>query len=311
MKKKKVSLLGIVLIVIFALFEMSGVDLNTLTTYLNTNDTSNNETENVNNDIELVEVMDSELKVYFLDVGQADCILIQNNNENMLIDAGNNEDGDKIVAYFKSIGITNFKYVIGTHPHEDHIGGLDDIIESFDIETVFMPDSYTTTSTFEDVLDALDKKNMTFTVPTINEKLTLGEAYFEILYTGSNTNDLNDASIVLKLTFGNNSFLFSGDATSSVEKQILDQNLKVDVYKVAHHGSNTSNSDKFLDKVNPTYGIISCGQDNSYGHPHSEIVTSLENRNVKLYRTDKLGTILVVSDGNNISITNFETNTNG
>ena len=204
-----------------------------------------------------------------------------------------------------------FKYIVGTHPHEDHIGGLDDVINSFEIESVLLPNAYTTTRTFEDVLDAIDNKKLEITVPEIDSTLKLGDAKITVLYSGENPSDLNDASIVLRLDFGENSFLFTGDATTKVEKEILNKDLKVDVYKVAHHGSNSSNSKAFLDKVNPTYGIISTEQDNNYGHPHDEVLKRLEDRNIKLYRTDVLGTILVTSDGKKIDIKNFKTDTNG
>ena len=310
MKKRKV-ILGFLLIVLFTIFEIKGIDLSKITLDINSEKTNQNTTEPTIDEIEITEFKDSDLKVYYIDVGQADCVLIQNNNENMLIDAGNNEDGEKLVKYFKELGITSFKYVVGTHPHEDHIGGLDDVINSFDIDTILLPDAYTTTTTFMDVLDAIDNKNMTFTVPKENDKYQLGEANIDILYSGVDVEDLNDASIVIKLTYGSNKFLFSGDATTKVEKQILNKDLKVDVYKVAHHGSNTSNSAKFLEKLNPKYGIISCGKDNSYNHPHDEIVNRLEKRNIEIYRTDKLGTILVTSDGVNINISSFKTDTNG
>ena len=309
MKKKKISILTVALVILLAIFEINGIDLNNLT--LDINKETQKQTETNIEEIELSEIKDSDLKIYFLDVGQADCILIQNNNENMLIDAGNNEDGEKVVKYLKKQGIEKFKYIVGTHPHEDHIGGLDNVIDSFDIDTVFLPDVYTTTNTFVDVLDALENKNMSFTVPKENDKYQLGNASIDILYSGVDVEDLNDASIVIKLTYGSNTFLFSGDATTKVEKQILEKNIDVDVYKVAHHGSNTSNSSKFLEKLNPEYGIISCGKDNSYGHPHDEIVKRLEKKNIKLYRTDELGTILVTSNGVDIDISSFKTDTNG
>ena len=303
MKKKKISILGAFLVILFAIFELNGIDLSNMTLDLNKEPTIK--------EIEVKEQKENDLKVYYLDVGQADCVLIQNKDENMLIDAGNNEDGEKLVTYLKSLGITNFKYVVGTHPHEDHIGGLDNIINSFDIGEVLLPDVYTTTNTFVDVLDAIENKNMEITIPKVNDKYILGDASIDILYSGVEVDDLNDASIVIKLTYGSNSFLFTGDATTKVEKEILDKDLKVDVYKVAHHGSSTSNSAMFLEKVNPKYGIISCGKDNSYGHPHTEIINRLEKRNIELYRTDELGTILVISDGVNIKISNFKTDING
>lgn len=308
MKKKKIGVLGIILIILVSILETYNVDLDTLYSYFISDKP---QIEEIENDIPTSKVFNSKLKVYYLDVGQADCILIQNENDNMLIDAGNNEDGTKLVKYLQSLGITNFKYVVGTHPHEDHIGGLDNIIKEFNIEKVLLPDAYTTTATFEDVLIALEDKNLNFEVPNIGKTLSLGEARIEIIHTESNPEDLNDSSIVLRLDYGENSFLFSGDATSTIEKKILNKNIAVDIYKVAHHGSSYSNSESFLNKVNPSIGIISTGKNNSYNHPHLEVVKRLEERNIKLYRTDKLGTILVTSDGKNYDITSFKTDTNG
>ena len=254
---------------------------------------------------------DDKLKIYFLDVGQADSILIQSNGENMLIDAGNNEDGKLLVNYFNELNISSFKYVVGTHPHEDHIGGLDDVINSFTIDKVLLPDAITTTRTFTDVLDAIENKNMKFNVPKIGEVFSLGNSKLEVIYTGHDESDLNNTSIVLRLDYYNNSFLFTGDATSKVEKLIIDKNIDVDVLKVGHHGSNYSTTKKFLDKVNPKYAIISVGANNSYRHPADTTLDKLENKMVMVYRTDELGTVLCTSDGNSIEFTNFRTNTNG
>lgn len=255
----------------------------------------------------------SDLKVSYLDVGQADSILIENNGEYMLIDAGNNEDGELLVKYFNDIEIDSFKYVVGTHPHEDHIGGLDDIINNFNIDTIYIPDAITTTKTFMDVLDAIDNKNMTYKVPKIEEEFYLGEAKIKVLYTGTDTRDLNNTSIVLRLNFGKNSFLFTGDATDKTEQIILDLGLEVkaDVLKVGHHGSKYSTIDEFLDKVNPKYAIISVGTGNSYKHPEKITLDKLKIRNIEIHRTDLEGTIVIASDGENISISNIDTDVDG
>ena len=253
----------------------------------------------------------SDLIIRYIDVGQADATLIQNEGEYMLIDCGNNEDGKLLVKYFNDMGISSLKYLVGTHPHEDHIGGMDDIIRNFDIGTIYMPDVITTTKTFNDVLDAITYRRLSYKVPLINEEFNLGNAKIRVIYTGTDSSDLNDASIILKITYGNNSFLFAGDATKKEEKLILNKNISADVLKVSHHGSNYSNSNEFLDKVNPKYGIISVGTGNSYGHPHDEVINSLERRNVSIYRTNQDGTIILTSDGNNITIDSIKTNTNG
>ena len=251
------------------------------------------------------------LKVSFLDVGQADSILINANNKYMLIDAGNNEDGEKLVMYLKSLGIEKFDYVVGTHAHEDHIGGMDNIIDSFDIGTFYMPDVITTTKTFEDVLDSLEKKNLNFDTPQIGSTFDLGKAKIETIYVGKDSKNLNNSSIILKLTYGNVSFLVTGDTESDVEKTLLNKDIESDVLKVAHHGSNTSSSNAFLKKVNPKYAIISVGTGNSYGHPKSVILDRLEKLGTKIYRTDELGTIIVTTDGEKIEVSNVKTDTNG
>ena len=258
------------------------------------------------------EIQDGEkLQIWFLDVGQADSILIQNGDANMLIDAGNNEDGKKLVSYSQSLGIETFQYVIGTHAHEDHIGGMDDIIDNFDIDTFYMPDAITTTATFESVLDSLEAKNIAFQTPSIDSIFKLGNATIDVLYVGTDDSDLNNTSIVLKLTYGNTSILFMGDAEKEVETIIEKKDISADVLKVGHHGSNTSSSKTFLEKVNPSYAIISVGTGNSYGHPSNTTIQNLENQNIQIYRTDENGTIIMTSDGTNITFQTIQTNTNG
>lgn len=258
------------------------------------------------------EIQDGEkLQIWFLDVGQADSILIQNGDANMLIDAGNNEDGKKLVSYFQSLGIESFQYVIGTHAHEDHIGGMDDIIDNFNIDTFYMPDAITTTATFESVLDSLEAKNIAFQTPSIDSIFKLGNATIDVLYVGTDDSDLNNTSIVLKLTYGNTSVLFMGDAEKEVETIIEKKDISADVLKVGHHGSNTSSSKTFLEKVNPSYAIISVGTGNSYGHPSNTTIQNLENQNIQIYRTDENGTIIMTSDGTNITFQTIQTNTNG
>ena len=246
-----------------------------------------------------------------MDVGQADCILIRKNNRNILIDAGNNEDGDKLVNYFKENGIKKFDYVIGTHAHEDHIGGMNKIIDNFKINHFYMPDVVTTTKTFEDVLNSLEKNKVKFETPKIDSTFKVDDLKFIVLSITNNKEDLNDTSIVLKLTYENTSYLFMGDASSNIENNILDKDIESNVLKVGHHGSGYSSSAKFIKKVNPDYAIISVGKNNSYNHPKNVVIKKLERIGSTIYRTDKQGTIKVISDGNNIKIETIKTDTNG
>lgn len=249
--------------------------------------------------------------VSFIDVGQADSVLIRNGNYNMLIDAGNNEDGEKLVNYFKSLGIEEFTYVFATHPHEDHIGGMDDIINNFKIDNYYMSNKLSTTKTFMDVLDALDGRNLKYTVPNKGDTLKLGDANIKVIYPGDDKSNINDSSIVLKVTYGKNSFLLTGDATSNVERKIYNEDIKSDVLKVAHHGSSYSSTDVFLDKVKPYYAVISVGKNNIYNHPSNKTLEKLNKRNIKVYRTDLDGTIVFISDGDNLSVKALKTDTNG
>ena len=279
--------------------------------YIKDNQETYSKKEEQINNIENIQLVSTDLSIHYIDVGQADSILIQNKEHSMLIDAGNNADGPLLVDYLKEQNITKIDYVVGTHPHEDHIGGLDDIINNFEIQEVYLPEVMTTTKTFEDVLDSIENNNLEITIPTIGDIFKIGEMNFEVIYTGTNEKDLNASSIVLKMTFGNHSYLFTGDTTEEVEKTFLDKNINIDILKVAHHGSKYSTCNEFLKKATPTYAIISVGEDNSYNHPELETLTRLKQYTKNIYMTKDLGTIILNSDGTNINITNIKTNTNG
>lgn len=302
-KKTKNKIIALILLLIVYLYGIY--------TQPNTNNKNKENISTKERQTEVINETSNNLKITYLDVGQADSILIEENNEYMLIDAGNNEDGPYLVNYFKSLGIEKFEYVIGTHAHEDHIGGMDDIIKNFSIGTFYMPEVLTTTKTFEDILDALEEKQVAFNSPEIDKSFTFADTTIETLYIDNNSKDLNDSSIVLRLKHGTNTFLFTGDASTKVEKKLLNKNIQSDVLKVGHHGSRYSTSKAFLDKVNPTYAIISVGENNTYKHPQDEIIKRLENKNIKIYRTDESGSIVAESNGSNITFKNIKTNTNG
>lgn len=240
--------------------------------------------------------------IRYLDVGQADSILIQSDEKNMLIDAGTNEMGKTVVKDLKDYGVQKIDYLIGTHPHEDHIGGMDDVINSFDIGTIYMPKVQTNTKTFEDVLDAISNKELKINSPEIGYKFMLGNATCEIMScgNGNETNNLNLSSIVIRMTYGEQSFLFMGDAEE--ENEAARSWPQTNVIKIGHHGSNTSTSQSFLNQVKPEVAIISVGVANKYGHPKQTTLDKLESMQVKIYRTDENGTITITCDGKNNNI---------
>ncbi len=247
--------------------------------------------------------------VHYINVGQGDSELIQVNGKNLLIDAGPRANEKDILSYLDKLKIKKLDYVIATHPHEDHIGNMDDIINKYEIGKFYAPKVEHTTRTFENMVKALKKKNLKINV--IKEgtnTIDLGKNTKVLVYSpksdgyGKNT-DLNDYSPILKIEYGNNSFLFTGDAEKTEENYVLGKgyNLKSDVLKLGHHGSSTSTTEKFLKAVDPSIGIISCGIDNTYGHPHKETLKKLTKYKVKVYRTDKDGDIVLQSNGTDIT----------
>jgi len=245
------------------------------------------------------------LKVSFLDVGQADSVLVQTpNNKTILIDTGNNNDYKIISSYLSNHKINEINVLIGTHPHEDHIGSMASIIKNFKIDSLYMPKITTTTKIFENTLKAIKAKNLKITTPISGKTIDIDkDIKVEILAPNSTKyEDLNNYSIVLKLTYKKTSFLFGGDASAESEKDMLSKkyDVKADVLKVGHHGSASATTAAFLKAVNPKYAVISVGKGNDYGHPTKQTLNRLASSNVLIFRTDFNGTIVATSDGNTI-----------
>lgn len=243
------------------------------------------------------------LKVHFIDIGQGDSILAESEGHFMLIDAGENDQGQKVVSYLKQAGVTSLDYIIGTHPHSDHIGGLDDVLREFPAKKLILPPVEHTTRTFEDVLDIITDKGMKITMPRAGDSYPLGSASFTILApAGDYGDDLNNWSVGLRLSYKNNHMVMCGDAEKEAEADIIayNEDLSADVLKVGHHGSSTSTSDAFLEAISPSYAVIQCGKDNSYGHPHKETLEKLEKAGAQVLRTDLEGTIVASCDGSSV-----------
>ncbi|AKA70799.1 ComEC/Rec2 family competence protein [Clostridium scatologenes] len=261
------------------------------------------DTKNVSNNP--IKSNENIIKVNYIDIGQGDSQLIQVNGKNLLIDAGPNESIDKLMNYLSKQNIKKLDYVIATHPDEDHIGGMSSVIKKYDIGEFYAPKKLTNTRTFENMVTALKSKNLKINAGKAGMNLNLGKNVTCQMLAPNNDKykDTNNYSIVVKITYGESKFLFTGDAEKISETEMLSKNfdLSADVLKVGHHGSSSSSSKEFLDKVNPKIAIISCGKNNKYGHPHHEILTQLKNRKVQIYRTDVDGSIVLLSDGKKIA----------
>ena len=247
----------------------------------------------------------ADFSVHYIDVGQGDCELIIDHGRVMLIDAGEADAAQTVIAYLKQQKIETIDYVVATHPHSDHVGGLPSVIESFQIKNVIMPQlskaNTPTTPTYKRMLTAVKKSGAKVIAAKPEAAYTLGEGRFTILAPMKQDEELNNMSVVLRLTYRQKSFLFMGDAETPVEKQILSKQYAVscDVFKLGHHGSSTSNSEAFVSAAAPQYAIAECGKDNKYGHPHREIVALCKQLGIELLRTDKNGDIVftVADDG--------------
>lgn len=244
---------------------------------------------------------ESSFAIHFIDVGQADAALVLCDGMSMLIDGGNVEDSSLMYTYLKKLGITKLDYVIGTHAHEDHIGGIAGALNYASVDKVYCPVTSYSSKAFNSFVKAVRKHGSSITVPDPGDRFSLGSANCQILGVNS-TDDTNNSSIVLRITYGNTSFLFTGDAEREAENIILDRgyDISCDVLKVGHHGSSTSTSYLWLRQAAPKYAVISVGKGNSYGHPTEEVLSRLRDADVKTYRTDLQGDIICTSDGQNV-----------
>ena len=251
------------------------------------------------------------MEVHFIDVGQGDSTLITCEGHSMLIDTGEAVKGTAIQNYLQKQKIDKLDYLVLTHPDSDHIGGAPVIITKFKIDKVFVSNYEKDNKTYMKLIQALDNKHLKQTTPKVGEKYSLGTAEFTILAPNDTYSNPNDASVALLIQNGKNRFLFTGDAEEDAEQDILGNGLDIsaDVYKAGHHGSRTATSEEFFEAVSPTSAVISCGEGNSYGHPHAQTLNTFRMNGVKVYRTDEEGTIIATSDGKNITFNVPESDT--
>ena len=245
------------------------------------------------------------LSVHYIDVGQADCALLECGGQYMIIDGGNVDDSDLVVTYLQDQGVEQLHTVVCTHAHEDHVGGLAAVLAVYPTEQILSPTRTYSSACFDDFLYYADQQDITITIPDPGDSFYLGNAEVTVLGPVKSYADPNNTSIVVKVEFGDTSFLFTGDMEKDAETDMLDYGMDVsaDVLKVGHHGSSTSTGYRFLYEVDPEYAVISVGTDNTYGHPHRETVAILADAGVPMLRTDELGTILAVTDGSEITFT--------
>lgn len=257
--------------------------------------------------------VNAEMSVHYINVGQGDSTLVISNGEAMLIDAGEKECGKIVADYLKELNISKLKYVIATHPHSDHIGGLGYIVENFEVETIIMPkvpdDMTPTTRTYEKLLTSI--KNCGLKIRQAkSEELGLGESKIEIFPPLGDYSNLNDYSVITRVTHGENTFLFTGDTEKKAEESFVmrNKNIQSKIYKLGHHGSSNASTAALLEAVKPKYAVISCGEGNKYGHPHDETLERIDKYCDYVFSTAEDGTIVFESDGKGISVSNSSGN---
>ncbi|WP_321833550.1 ComEC/Rec2 family competence protein [Clostridium butyricum] len=248
--------------------------------------------------------------VHYINVDQGDAILIQVNNKNLLIDSGPKSHKKQLVKFLNDLNISKLDYVIATHPHEDHIGNMNTVLNSYKVQSFYAPKVYSYTKSFEQMIDSLKSNNLKINpIKRGCNTINLGfQTNVEVFSPINDTYDNeNNYSPVIKISFGNNSFLFTGDAEKEIEDKLilLNDDLKADILKVSHHGSSSSTSDSFLNRVSPKYAVISVGKNNIYDHPNDTIISKLNTYNIDILRTDIQNNITLISDGTNISYKHY------
>ncbi len=242
------------------------------------------------------------LSVHFIDVGQADSILLECNGQFMLIDGGNKADSSLVVSYLEKQGVEALSMVVCTHPHEDHCGGLAGVLAVYPTEKFLTSTTTYDSNAFDNMMKYVDQQCLEPIIPKPNDRFSLGAAVVTVLGPVKSYADVNNYSLVLMVQLGEKKFLFTGDMERDAEQDLLDAGIsvKADVLKAGHHGSSSSTSYRFLYEVDPDYAVISVGKGNSYGHPNEEVLSRFHDAEVPLYRTDLMGTIVAKTDGTTI-----------
>lgn len=243
-----------------------------------------------------------QLKVHFIDVGQADSILLEFNGHFALVDGGNNADGADVVTYLQLLGVQKLELVVATHPHEDHIGGLYDILSLIPTDAIWSPEIEGNSNAIRNFLEVVSDQGKKLQQPKVGQVFQLGGASITVLGPVKEYSEVNNQSIVLMVQFGDTRFLLAGDMERIAENDLVESgaDLKADVLKVGHHGSENATGYIFLREVMPKYAVISCGKDNAYGHPHEDPLSRLRDAEVIVLRTDECETIIARSDGKDI-----------
>ena len=286
-KSKGLAIISSILI----LLSLSACSVKDIDAQTSTGNNSTKETNSV--------VTSNESELHFIDTGNSDAILIKNNNKFALIDGGDNDDEERVVSYLKDQGVKELEHIFATHPHADHIGGLDAVVNDIPVKNVYVSNGDSDSKTYSAFIYAMANKGLSPSVPLLNSEFKLGSGKFKVI-SAANEKDPNNNSLVLEYVNGNDKVLLMGDAEEKIERE-LDVS-DVDLLKVGHHGSRSSSSSSFIDKINPKYAVILVGANNKYGHPHKETMDTLASKNIEIHRSDECGHIVFKSSGNGLSV---------